>query len=50
MLATGGGAFMDEGTRAAMHAQAFTIWLKAPVDILLGRVRKRQENDHRARC
>src|SRR3954465_2760096 len=42
VLATGGGAYMDEGTRAAMREQAFTIWLKAPVDILLGRVRKRQ--------
>jgi shikimate kinase len=45
ILATGGGAYMDESTRAAMRAAAFTIWLKAPVDILLGRVRKRQEHD-----
>jgi len=45
VLATGGGAYMDEGTRAAMREQAFTIWLKAPVDILLGRVRKRQGPD-----
>ena len=36
---------MDETTRAAMKDAAFTIWLKAPVDILLGRVRKRQEHD-----
>ncbi len=42
VLATGGGAYMDESTRAAMREAAFTIWLKAPVDILLGRVRKRQ--------
>lgn len=42
VLATGGGAYMDETTRAAMKAAAFTIWLKAPVDTLLGRVRKRQ--------
>jgi shikimate kinase len=41
VLATGGGAYMDESTRNAMRAAAFTIWLKAPVDILLGRVRKR---------
>ena len=46
VLATGGGAYMDEGTRAAMRERAFTIWLKAPVDILLGRVRKRQGGDH----
>jgi shikimate kinase len=45
VLATGGGAFMDESTRAAMTASAFSVWLRAPVDILLGRVRKRQEHD-----
>jgi len=45
ILATGGGAYMDETTRAAMKEAAFTIWLKAPIDILLGRVRKRQEHD-----
>jgi shikimate kinase len=45
VLATGGGAYMDESTRDAMRAKAFTIWLKAPIDILLGRVRKRQEHD-----
>lgn len=42
VLATGGGAYMDENTRAALRQDAFTIWLKAPLDILLGRVRKRQ--------
>src|SRR6195952_5840170 len=41
VLATGGGAYMDETTRAAMKSSAFTIWLKAPIEILLGRVRKR---------
>jgi shikimate kinase len=45
VLATGGGAYMDENTRAAMRELAFTIWLKAPVEILLGRVRKRQGAD-----
>jgi len=45
VLATGGGAYMDESTRAAMREHAFTIWLKAPVEILLGRVRKRQGSD-----
>ena len=45
ILATGGGAYMDDGTREAMQMNAFTIWLKAPIDILLGRVRKRQEQD-----
>jgi shikimate kinase len=41
VLATGGGAFMDESTRAAMQNSAFTIWLKAPVSLLLSRVKKR---------
>ena len=54
VLATGGGAFMDEATRAAMARAAFTIWLKAPVGLLLSRVRKRdtrpllKEGDMRA--
>ena len=45
VLATGGGAYMSDVTRAAMREAAFTVWLKAPIDILLGRVRKRQEHD-----
>jgi shikimate kinase len=42
VLATGGGAFMDDATRTAMKRAAFTIWLKAPVGLLLSRVRKRE--------
>lgn len=42
VLATGGGAMMDESTRAAMAKNAFTIWLKAPVPLLLARVKKRE--------
>lgn len=42
VLATGGGAFMDEATRSAMANTAFTIWLKAPVGLLLSRVKKRE--------
>src|SRR6185437_10194149 len=42
VLATGGGAFMDESTREAMAKAAFTIWLKAPVGLLLSRVKKRE--------
>ena len=41
VLATGGGAFLDAATRAAMARGAFTIWLKAPVGLLLSRVKKR---------
>jgi shikimate kinase len=45
VLATGGGAYMNDATRAAMKDLAFTVWLRAPIDVLLGRVRKRQEHD-----
>ena len=41
VLATGGGAYMDAGTRATMKDRALTIWLRAPVDLLLARVGKR---------
>jgi shikimate kinase len=42
VLATGGGAYMDAATREAMAAGAFTIWLRAPVEVLLSRIRKRE--------
>ncbi|HWF63447.1 MAG TPA: shikimate kinase [Rhizomicrobium sp.] len=42
VLATGGGAFMDESTRDAMAQSAFTIWLKAPLHLLMARVKKRE--------
>jgi shikimate kinase len=42
VLATGGGAFMDETTRTAMKSNAFSIWLKAPVGLLMSRVKKRE--------
>ena len=44
VLATGGGAFIDENTRALMKEQAISIWLNAPLDVLMKRVSKR---DHR---
>ena len=43
VLATGGGAFMDPDTRAAMREKAITIWLKAPLEELLRRVGKRDD-------
>jgi shikimate kinase len=43
VLATGGGAFMDEGSRGEIKTHAVSIWLKAPVDVLLARV-KRKDN------
>lgn len=44
VLATGGGAFVDPRTRALMKERAITIWLKAPLEVLMKRVTKR---DHR---
>ena len=44
VLATGGGAFIDPSTRALMKEQAITVWLRAPLDVLMKRVLKR---DHR---
>jgi shikimate kinase len=41
VLATGGGAFMDVKTREAIRAHAVSIWIKAPVEILLQRVKRR---------
>lgn len=41
VVATGGGAFMAEETRAAIRAHAVSVWLKADVGILLGRVRRK---------
>jgi shikimate kinase len=41
VLATGGGAFIDPGTRAELKEHALTIWLKAPVDLLLARTQRR---------
>lgn len=41
VIATGGGAFMDEGTREKVKARGISVWLKAEVDVLLRRVKKR---------
>lgn len=41
VLATGGGAFMNEETRQAIAEHGISIWLKADLDILMRRVRKR---------
>ncbi|MGK2742195.1 shikimate kinase [Tepidicaulis sp. LMO-SS28] len=41
VLATGGGAFMDEGTRATISAKGISIWLHADLDVLVERVSRR---------
>lgn len=42
VLATGGGAFMDPETRALMKEKAISIWLKAPLEVLMRRVERRE--------
>ncbi|MEL6477764.1 MAG: shikimate kinase [Pseudomonadota bacterium] len=37
VLATGGGAFMQEETRAAIAGQAISVWLKADLEVLVAR-------------
>jgi shikimate kinase len=41
VLATGGGAFIDADTRARLKESAVTVWIKAPVDVLMKRVQRR---------
>jgi len=41
VIATGGGAFIDPDTRARMKEGAVTIWLRAPIDVLLARTGRR---------
>ncbi|CAA2101292.1 MULTISPECIES: shikimate kinase [Methylobacterium] len=41
VLATGGGAFMREATRARIAQGGVSVWLKAELDVLMRRVRKR---------
>ena len=41
VLATGGGAYMNPETRAAIDAAGVAIWLKADLDVLMSRVRRR---------
>jgi shikimate kinase len=43
VLATGGGAFMNADTRAAIRAKAISIWLKADFDVLFRRVKRRND-------
>jgi shikimate kinase len=42
VLATGGGAFMNEATRAAIKAKGVSIWLSAEFEVLLRRISKRK--------
>jgi shikimate kinase len=42
VLATGGGAFMNPATRAAIRAKGVSIWLAAEFDVLMRRIMKRK--------
>ena len=41
VLATGGGAFMNEETRALIKDKAVSVWLKADLDVLVRRVSRK---------
>ncbi len=41
VLATGGGAFADPQTRERLKECALTVWIKAPIELLLARVQRR---------
>ena len=43
VLATGGGAFLNADTRAAIGAKGISIWLKAEFEVLMKRIRRRQD-------
>ena len=54
ILATGGGAFINEKTRAKIREKAISVWLRADIDLMLRRVARRnnrpllQQGDPRA--
>jgi shikimate kinase len=41
VIATGGGAYVDPGTRKLLNERAITVWLDAPVDVLTERTSRR---------
>jgi len=43
VLATGGGAFMNADTRAAIGAKGISIWLKAELEVLMKRIKRRHD-------
>jgi shikimate kinase len=42
VLATGGGAFMNDATRATIQSKGVSIWLSAEFDVLMRRIAKRR--------
>ena len=43
VLATGGGAFMDPETRAAIRERAVSVWLRADLDTLVARTGRKAD-------
>jgi shikimate kinase len=43
VLATGGGAIMDQKTRDLIHIKGVTVWLKADLDVLMKRTKRRND-------
>lgn len=43
VLATGGGAFMNADTRAAIRAKGVSVWLRADFDVLMKRLKRRND-------
>jgi shikimate kinase len=41
VIATGGGAFINEQTRALINARCRSVWIDADIDILVERVSRR---------
>ena len=42
VLATGGGAFINDQTRAEIKRDGISVWLRAPLEILVARVQRRE--------
>ena len=43
VLATGGGAFMNAETRAAIRLKGISVWLRATVEVLSRRIKRRND-------
>ena len=43
VLATGGGAIMDQTTRDLIHIKGVSVWLKADIEVLLRRTKRRSD-------
>ena len=43
VIATGGGALLNEGTRALIRDRAVSVWLRAEIPVLMRRVRRKSD-------